>query len=160
MPSTTDPGTAPRSDPNYADDASSCNSAIFDILPENIPNTIITKAPEERFRLGYWSVIALVVNRVIGICSCYSVLVQLMTDQYIGTGIFNSPSTVMRGTHSVGITLLFWFAGAIYTIAGTHLNIEFGLSTPRHVFEGVEQGIPRSGGTLNYVSLRCSLTET
>jgi len=51
----------------------------------------------------------------------------------------------------VGITLLFWLAGAVYTIAGTHLNIEFGLSTPRYVFEGVEQGIPRSGGTLNYV---------
>jgi hypothetical protein len=57
----------------------------------------------------------------------------------------------MRGTRSVGITLLFWLAGAIYTIAGTHLNIEFGLTTPRHKFEGVEQGIPRSGGTLNYV---------
>jgi hypothetical protein len=59
----------------------------------------------------------------------------------------------MRGTRSVGITLLFWLAGAVYTIAGAHLNIEFGLSTPRHHFKGVEQGIPRSGGTLNYVRL-------
>ena len=57
----------------------------------------------------------------------------------------------MQGTRSVGITLLFWLAGAVYTIAGAHLNIEFGLSTPRYIFEGVEQGIPRSGGTLNYV---------
>ena len=57
----------------------------------------------------------------------------------------------MRGTRSVGIALLFWLAGAMYTIAGTYLNIEFGLSTPRYKFEGVEQGIPRSGGTLNYV---------
>jgi hypothetical protein len=70
----------------------------------------------------------------------------------IGTGIFNSPSTVIRGTGSVGITLLFWLAGALCTVAGTHLNIEFGLSTPRHIYEGVEQGISRSGGTLNYVS--------
>jgi len=54
-------------DPRFQDDDSSINSAILDILPENIPNTIITKAPEERFRLGYWSVIALVVNRVIGL---------------------------------------------------------------------------------------------
>jgi hypothetical protein len=53
----------------------------------------------------------------------------------------------------VGITLLFWLAGAVYTIAGAHLNIEFGLSTPRHTFRGREQGIPRSGGTLNYASL-------
>ncbi|KAH8594199.1 high affinity methionine permease [Bisporella sp. PMI_857] len=123
-----------RTDPRYHDDDdSSANSAILEILPENIPNTIITRAPEERFRLGYWSVIALVVNRV------------------IGTGIFNSPSTVMRGTRSVGITHLFWTAGAVYTIAGSYLNIEFGLSTPRHKFEGIEQGIPRSGGTLNYL---------
>ena len=59
----------------------------------------------------------------------------------------------MRGTGSVGITLLFWLAGAVYTIAGAYLNIEFGLSTPRHIFKNVEQGIQRSGGTLNYVSL-------
>jgi hypothetical protein len=59
----------------------------------------------------------------------------------------------MRGTQSVGVTLLFWLAGAVYTVAGAHLNIEFGLSTPRHVFQEEEQGIPRSGGTLNYVCI-------
>ncbi|KAG4424553.1 hypothetical protein IFR04_002263 [Cadophora malorum] len=133
MVSTAGQFTESRTEEVFRDEASSINSAIFEILPENIPNTIITKSPEERFRLGYWSVIALVVNRV------------------IGTGIFNSPATVIRGTGSVGITLLFWLAGAIYTVAGAYLNIEFGLSTPRHKFEGVEQGIPRSGGTLNYL---------
>jgi len=50
-------------------DASSVNSALAEIFPENIENTFITKAPEERFRLGYWSVIGLVVNRVIGMGS-------------------------------------------------------------------------------------------
>lgn len=119
-----------------ADDAaSSIDDAIFEILPENIPNTIITKAPEERFRLGLWTVIALVVNRT------------------IGTGIFNSPTSIMKGTHSVGITLLFWLAGAIVTIAGTHLVIEFGLSIPRYTLDGRDQAIPRSGGILNYVSI-------
>jgi hypothetical protein len=63
----------------------------------------------------------------------------------------------MRGTSSVGITLLFWVAGAIYTTAGAYLSVEFGLTTPRHKFEGVKQGIPRSGGTLNYVSGRDTL---
>ena len=58
--------STPRTDPRFQDDHSSINAAVFEILPENIPNTIITKAPEERFRLGYWSVIGLVVNRVIG----------------------------------------------------------------------------------------------
>jgi hypothetical protein len=50
-----------------ADDDSSIDNAVFEILPENIPNTIITKAPEERFKLGTWTVIGLVVNRVIGL---------------------------------------------------------------------------------------------
>lgn len=49
-----------------ADDVSSINDAVFEILPENIPNTIITKAPEKQFRLGTWTVIGLVVNRMIG----------------------------------------------------------------------------------------------
>jgi len=66
MAAVTDQATDPQTDSRCQDDGSSINSALFDILPENIPNTIITKAPEERFRLGYWSVVGLVVNRVIG----------------------------------------------------------------------------------------------
>ncbi|QDS77828.1 hypothetical protein FKW77_006162 [Venturia effusa] len=116
-----------------ADDVSSIDDAVFDIRPENIPNTIITKAPAKQFRLGTWTVIGLVINRM------------------IGTGIFNSPSTVIKGTGSVGAALLFWFAGALFTIAGTCLIIEFGLTIPRYVLDGIEQGIPRSGGTLNYL---------
>ncbi|KAF1972410.1 hypothetical protein BU23DRAFT_580989 [Bimuria novae-zelandiae CBS 107.79] len=116
----------------YIDDDSSFNSVIFEILLENISNSIITKAPEERFRLGYWTVVGLIVNRV------------------IGTGIFDSPTTIMIGTSSTGVTLLFWAAGAVYTIAGAYLSVEFGLTTPRHKFEGMKQGIPRSGETLNY----------
>ena len=34
--------------------------------PPDDPNTIITFAPEQRFRLGYLSVMGLVVNRMIG----------------------------------------------------------------------------------------------
>jgi len=57
----------------------------------------------------------------------------------------------MLGTSSVGISLILWLAGGLYTIAGTYLYIEFGLTVPRYPFDGVEQGIPRSGGTLNYL---------
>ena len=66
MPPSTEHEFHSRSHPQFQNDDSSINSEFFEILPDNIPNTIITKAPEERFRLGYWSVIALVVNRVIG----------------------------------------------------------------------------------------------
>lgn len=74
MVSTADQFTESRTEEVFRDYESSINSAIFEILPENIPNTIITKTPEERFRLGYWSVIALVVNRVIGKSFNFSVL--------------------------------------------------------------------------------------
>jgi hypothetical protein len=57
----------------------------------------------------------------------------------------------MIGTGSVGISLFLWLAGGLYTIAGTYMYIEFGLTIPRYVFNGVDQGIPRSGGTLNYL---------
>lgn len=74
MASDTYHGTDLGSDPHYHDDAhSSVNSDIGVILPENTKNAIITKAPEERFRLGYWDVIALVVNRVIGLFSYSSI---------------------------------------------------------------------------------------
>lgn len=53
----------------------------------------------------------------------------------------------------MGVTLLFWFAGALFTIAGTCVIIEFGLTIPRYVLDGIEQGIPKSGGTLNYVRI-------
>jgi hypothetical protein len=100
----------------------------------DVSNTIISSAPKERFRLGYFSVMCLVINRM------------------IGTGIFNTPSTSMRGTQSIGISLLFWVVGMIYTFAGVHVFVEYGLNTPRYDFEGAEVGVPRSGGALNYVS--------
>jgi hypothetical protein len=65
----TEPRIDPRTDPRFQDDGSSTNSPWAEISQRNIENTIITKAPEERFRLGYWSVIALVVNRTIGLNS-------------------------------------------------------------------------------------------
>lgn len=69
----------------------------------------------------------------------------------VGSGIFNSPSAVMRGTESVGATLLFWAAGAIFGIAGTYVYIELGLNIPRHKINGIDTGVPRSGGAVNYL---------
>ncbi|KAK2812056.1 hypothetical protein FQN50_001766 [Emmonsiellopsis sp. PD_5] len=98
------------------------------------PHTIITNAPEEPFRLGRFDVAFLVVNRM------------------IGTGIFSSAGLVIQGTRSIGVTLIFWLFGILYSLGGVHLYIEYGLNIPRRIFEGVEQGVPRSGGDLNYVS--------
>lgn len=154
-PPAADQGASSRSYATSHDDvdnASSFDDAIRDILPENIPNTIYTRSPEERFRLGTWSVIGLVINRVIGGWNIreWRQYVRLIL-RIVGSGIFNSPSTVMRGTQSVGTSLLFWVAGAIYGITGAYLYIEFGLTIPRHEINGVDTAVPRSGGTLNYL---------
>ncbi|KAI9781264.1 MAG: hypothetical protein M1839_006056 [Geoglossum umbratile] len=109
------------------------NSSPPSLFRDDNPNTVITHAPERRFKLGYWSVMGLVVNRM------------------IGSGIFITPGRVMQGTQSTGATIMFWLAGAIYALAGTHVYIEYGLNVPRGIFDGVEQGVPRSGGDLNYL---------
>lgn len=119
-----------RSPAPARDDASMSSDGLPP--PEN-PNEILTVAPKERFRLGYFDVMCLVMNRM------------------IGTGIFNSPQRVMQGTHSTGAALLLWFAGIIYCLSGMHVYIEYGLNVPRYVIHGVEQSIPRSGGDLNYL---------
>jgi len=110
-----------------------------DVLRELIESTnrdaIVTEAPKQPFRLGYFSTACLIINRV------------------IGTGIFSSPGTVIRGTNSTGATLLLWAAGCLYGFAGVHLYTEYGLNVPRYVIDGIEQAVPRSGGDLHYVSL-------
>ncbi|KAJ3530914.1 hypothetical protein NM208_g9108 [Fusarium decemcellulare] len=100
--------------------------------PDN-PNQIVTSAPAEAFKLGYFDVMCLVMNRM------------------IGTGIFNSPGRVLQGTHSTGASLLLWMGGMIYCLSGVHVYIEYGLNVPRYVVNGVEQSVPRSGGDLNYL---------
>jgi hypothetical protein len=49
------------------DNASSINhDPTGEIIPHHTENTIYTKSPEGRFTLGTWSVIGLIVNRVVG----------------------------------------------------------------------------------------------
>ncbi|KAJ4327664.1 hypothetical protein N0V84_001914 [Fusarium piperis] len=96
-------------------------------------NHFVTRAPTEPFRLTYIDVMCLVINRM------------------IGTGIFDSPRTVMLGVQSPGIAILFWLCGCVYALAGTHVYVEYGLNVPRYVIHGVEQAVPRSGGDLHYL---------
>jgi amino acid transporter len=115
-------------------DNESVDSAREDLYQDDgNPNQIVTFAPKERFRLGYFDVACLVINRM------------------IGTGIFNSPQRVMRGTNSIGASLLLWFGGTVWCVAGTHVYMEYGLNVPRYTIEGIEQSVPRSGGDLNYL---------
>lgn len=60
----------------------------------------------------------------------------------------------MRNTNSVGLAMIFWFIGGVYTFAGAYLNIELGLSIPTHKINGQVVAVPRSGGLMNYVSVK------
>lgn len=68
--------------------------------------------PENR-RLGYLSVAALIINKM------------------IGTGIFSTPGTVLTGTgSSKGAALFLWVLGSITTLTGLLIYLEFGMLLP------------------------------
>lgn len=76
---------------------------------------------DEKRKLGYVSASSLIFNRV------------------IGTGIFATPSVILRTSGSVGLSLTMWLLGAVVAACGTAVYIELGT------------GIPRSGGEKNYL---------
>ncbi|KAF7967538.1 hypothetical protein HWV62_33952 [Athelia sp. TMB] len=78
--------------------------------------------PRSKRQLGTASAVFLIFNRV------------------IGTGIFATPSVILRSSGgSVGVSFLMWIAGAAVAFAGTAVYIELG------------SGMPRSGGEKNYL---------
>ncbi|GLB39007.1 putative amino acid permease [Lyophyllum shimeji] len=77
--------------------------------------------PRAKRHLGLFSVVFLIFNRV------------------IGTGIYATPSVILRTSGSVGVALLMWLLGALIAAAGTIVYTELGT------------GLPRSGGEKNYL---------
>ncbi|KAJ7053658.1 APC amino acid permease [Mycena amicta] len=77
--------------------------------------------PKEKRKLGLFSAVFLVFNRV------------------IGTGIYATPSVILRSSGSVGLALVMWLVGAIIAAAGTAVYVELGT------------GLPRNGGEKNYL---------
>ncbi|KAF8518434.1 high affinity methionine permease [Hysterangium stoloniferum] len=77
--------------------------------------------PAEKRQLGVMSVVSLIINRM------------------IGTGIYSTPSVVLRASGSVGLFLVSWIIGAIVTSVGMAVYVEFGTA------------LPRSGGEKNYL---------
>ncbi|KAL0958390.1 hypothetical protein HGRIS_000532 [Hohenbuehelia grisea] len=63
----------------------------------------------------------------------------LIFNRVIGTGIYATPSNILRSSGSVGIALLMWLIGASIAATGTAVYIELGT------------GLPRSGGEKNYL---------
>ncbi|KAJ7488059.1 APC amino acid permease [Mycena latifolia] len=77
--------------------------------------------PQAKRQLGLTSAVFLVFNRV------------------IGTGIYATPSVILRTSGSVGVALLMWLLGALIAAAGTAVYVELGT------------GLPRNGGEKNYL---------
>lgn len=116
-------------------DTAAFQSTVFERLKKNTnPDAIVTEAPREQSRLTFLDTACLVINRM------------------IGTGIYSSPRVVISGTRSAGGAILLWLLGALCSLAGVHVYVEYGLNVPRFVIDGVEQSVPRSGGDLHYLS--------
>ncbi|KAK0196954.1 APC amino acid permease [Armillaria mellea] len=77
--------------------------------------------PQAKRQLGLFSAIFLVFNRI------------------IGTGIYATPSNILRSSGSPGLALVMWLAGAGIAAVGTAVYVELGT------------GLPRSGGEKNYL---------
>ncbi|KAL2853196.1 amino acid permease-domain-containing protein [Aspergillus pseudodeflectus] len=85
-------------------------------------------------RIGPFTIIALVLNRM------------------IGTGIFLTPARILRGTGSVGAALLLWAFGGVYGASGLACWLQFGLSIPYYTMPiWGKKNVPRSGGEKNYL---------
>ena len=99
------------------------------------PGDVNLNNPQKTQRLGWITVILIISNRM------------------IGTGIFTTTTKVIQHTHSVGITFLFWLSGAVATVAGILVYMEFGLTSPRYFFSsyGKKISVPRNGGELHYL---------
>ncbi|KAF9525454.1 APC amino acid permease [Crepidotus variabilis] len=77
--------------------------------------------PKAKRQLGLFSATFLIFNRV------------------IGTGIYATPSHILRASGSAGVALTMWLIGAAIAACGTAVYIELGT------------GLPRSGGEKNYL---------
>ncbi|KAF8908554.1 APC amino acid permease [Gymnopilus junonius] len=77
--------------------------------------------PKSKRQLGSFSVTFLIFNRI------------------IGTGIYATPSNILRSAGSVGVALIMWLVGSCIAACGTAVYVELGT------------GLPRSGGEKNYL---------
>ncbi|KAI1798050.1 APC amino acid permease [Ganoderma leucocontextum] len=77
--------------------------------------------PTQKRQLGPTSAASLIFNRV------------------IGTGIFATPSVILRSSGSVGLSLIMWLLGATVALCGTAVYMELGTA------------LPMNGGEKNYL---------
>ncbi|KAJ7599194.1 APC amino acid permease [Mycena floridula] len=74
-------------------------------------------------------------KRQLGLVSC----VFLIFNRIIGTGIYATPSVILKASGSVGVALSLWIIGALIAAAGSAVFVELGTA------------MPRNGGEKNYL---------
>ncbi|PQE07462.1 High-affinity methionine permease protein [Rutstroemia sp. NJR-2017a BBW] len=112
-----------------------------------------TKAPKDTDLLNRFQVFCIIANRMMGTSSLDRPLVccKSITDKPTGTGIFETPTSVIQQDRNVGGSIFLWVVGCIASMAGTLMYVEYGLTIPRRRMNGEIQAVPRSGGELNYL---------
>ncbi|KAI0711347.1 APC amino acid permease [Earliella scabrosa] len=64
---------------------------------------------------------------------------SLIFNRVVGTGIFATPSVILRSSGSVGLSLVLWLLGSAVALCGTAVYVELGTA------------LPRNGGEKNYL---------
>ncbi|KAG1871580.1 APC amino acid permease [Suillus subluteus] len=93
----------------------------YSSVQDESDHNMFDNVPDAKKQIGLASAVMLIFNRV------------------FGTGVFASPSIILRSSGSVGMTFVMWIFGALVASAGTAVYVEFGT------------GLPRSGGEKTYM---------
>ncbi|KAJ5926130.1 hypothetical protein N7516_007903 [Penicillium verrucosum] len=86
------------------------------------------------------------VNSPLGYSVGWVTVVFLNLSKMIGTGVFSTPSTVLKGAGSVGLTLFYWVIGYLMASSSLSVYMEFASSFPSRSGSEVvylEQSYPR-----------------
>ena len=73
-------------------------------------------------------------------------IIFLNLSKMVGTGVYSTPSSILKGTGSVGLSLIFWFLGFVISAASLSVYLEFASYFPNRSGSEVvylEQAFPR-----------------
>ncbi|KAF9788570.1 amino acid transporter [Thelephora terrestris] len=102
-------------------DSTSGDGRVKPAVPNYYTGEAFDNVPTHKRKLGLTSAIFLIFNRM------------------IGTGIFATPSVILRSAGSVGMALTMWLLGAVVAATGSAVYLEYGTT------------LPRNGGEKNYL---------
>jgi amino acid transporter len=76
----------------------------------------------------------------------------LNLSKMVGTGVYSTPASVLKGTGSVGLALIYWFIGFLVAAASLSVYLEFASYFPNRSGSEVvylEQAFPRPRCVVN-----------